>query len=143
MLPQAELVCGVSDAVKLAAQRTASDLRLLAAAAAVVLGAALLALVSADMHFTARLFHERGETLAALLAGLALFQVRTSLCGRVVGGQASFSHTECLQGIAHATRSRQQRTPSEPPSCQLDPLTVPATRPCEGTKRRSGGSRVV
>ena len=65
----------MSDAIKLSASGLASAWRELAACGAFMACLTLYALVTLDMHFTARYFHEPTETALALLAGLALFQV--------------------------------------------------------------------
>ncbi len=46
-----------------------------AACAGLVLAAALLALTCGDMHYTARYFHERMETILGAVLGLLAFQI--------------------------------------------------------------------
>jgi hypothetical protein len=65
----------VSDVLKLAIAGAPMQ-RLLPSSAAFVLGLSFCLLVSLDMHYTARHFHARQESLTAMIAGGALFQVR-------------------------------------------------------------------
>lgn len=73
-LLHSEMICAVSDMIKLAAV-TDSDWRVMVAASALMKSILLLVLVVLDMHWTARLFHYPAESAVAFAAGLLLFQV--------------------------------------------------------------------
>lgn len=71
---QLELVCSVSDVVKLQVVG-AGLLREFAAASSLIGSMVLTVFVCVDMYFTCRFYHYPAESAAALLVGLLLFQV--------------------------------------------------------------------
>jgi hypothetical protein len=97
LVPQVELLCAVSDVCRLwrwDRKAAAVAWRLWLAGLPALLAAALLGMVAADMHFTARHFHERLETGVALLAGAALIQVPLLLWVRKARAQRPTNPTD-------------------------------------------------